>query len=203
MNNKIFNIKLTNNHSHSFPNLNEITKQSKPSFNNTIDPNTNPSNRTNNNFFSYSDSFLHPSLCDDFPGTPQEKSSLLEMITEWNKRLCISDLCKQWKKDRPLHDITSSLSILLFNVEGLSTHTADVDLLLNDNKPHICILTGVGAAARKLPEFLGYSGISQIGITNTPGTYTYWCRLRTTRIFTAFSSLQQMQKQTVLYPRRF
>ncbi|CAF1326623.1 unnamed protein product [Adineta steineri] len=44
----------------------------------------------------------------------------------------------------------------------------DVDILLNEHKPNICILTGVGAASRKLPEFVGYTGISQIG-TNSYG----------------------------------
>ncbi|CAF1548972.1 unnamed protein product [Adineta ricciae] len=90
------------------------------------------------------------------------------MIDEWNKRGCISNLCKQWKKNRPVNDKTNNLFVLLFNVEGLNTHLADVDLLLKQYNPHICILTGVGAATRKLPTFLGYVGISQTG-TNSFG----------------------------------
>jgi hypothetical protein len=53
--------------------------------------------------------------------------------------------------------------ILLFNVEGLNTHIADIDMLLNDYKLHICILTSLGAAGKKFPEFIGYSRIFQIG----------------------------------------
>lgn len=41
-------------------------------------------------------------------------------------------------------------------------------MILNEYGPHICILTGVGAATRNLPEFPGYSGIAQIG-TNAFG----------------------------------
>lgn len=90
------------------------------------------------------------------------------MVNEWNSRTCISSLCKQWKKDRPPTKINSSLLILLFNVEGLNTHVSDMDILLTEHKPNICILTGVGAASKKLPEFVGYTGISQVG-TNSFG----------------------------------
>ena len=128
---------------------------------------TNDSKNKNSSFFFF-DPSLNPSICETFEGTPIEKSCLLEMIKEWNARLCISSLCKQWKKDRPPHDSSSNLLILLFNVQGLNTHITDVDLLLNETKPHICILTGVGAAARRLPEFPEYTGISQIG-TNSFG----------------------------------
>ncbi len=86
------------------------------------------------------------------------------MINEWNSRACISDLSRKWKKERPLRtNNQSNLLILLFNVECLNTHTTDVDILIAEHKPHICILTGVGTATKSLPLFPGYTGISQKG----------------------------------------
>lgn len=122
----------------------------------------------NKSSFHFFDPSIPPSLCDTFSGPPRDKQTLLNMVEEWNSRLCVSDLCKRWKKDRPDQNKKSNLLILLFNVEGLNTHVADVDLLLNKYKPHICVLTGVGAAAKKLPEFAGYTGVAQIG-TNSFG----------------------------------
>ena len=90
------------------------------------------------------------------------------MIEEWNSRICTSDLCKRWKKDRPVQNIDSRLLILLFNVEGLRTHVTDVDILLNTHKPHVCILTGVVAAARSMVQFPGYTAYAQHG-TNSYG----------------------------------
>ena len=63
---------------------------------------------------------------------------------------------------------SSTLSILLFNVERLNTHMADVDLLLATQKPHMCILTGVGGATRNRPTFQGNAGVAQVG-TNAYG----------------------------------
>ncbi|CAF1278068.1 unnamed protein product [Rotaria magnacalcarata] len=85
------------------------------------------------------------------------------MINEWNTRICISDLSSKWKKERPIIKQNPNLLILLFNVECLNTHTEDVDILLSVNKPHICILTGVGTATKNLPSFPGYVGIAQKG----------------------------------------
>ena len=95
-----------------------------------------------NKVFHYADIFLSPSLSNSYPGSPRDKQILCEMINEWNLRTCISDLSKKWKKERPPQKERANLSILLFNVECLNTHIADVDLLLTQNKPHICILTG-------------------------------------------------------------
>ena len=97
------------------------------------------------------------------------------MINEWNSRTCISDLSKKWKKERPPQKERTNLLILLFNVECLNTHIADVDLLLARHKPHICILTGVGIATRKLPAFHGYTGIAQSG-TNAFGGVAFFHR---------------------------
>jgi hypothetical protein len=95
----------------------------------------------NKNSFHYADPFVSPSICDSFSCLPHEKTILLEMINEWNSRVCVSDLCKKWKKDRPVQVKNSNLTILLFNVQSLNTRIDEVDLLLNENKPHICILT--------------------------------------------------------------
>ncbi|CAF3563883.1 unnamed protein product, partial [Rotaria socialis] len=91
----------------------------------------------------------------------------MEMINEWNSRKSISSLCNEWKKERPQFP-KQNLLFLLYNVEGLNTHVADVDLLLSNYQPHICILTGVGAAIRKQIKFPNYHAISQPG-TNSFG----------------------------------
>ena len=130
----------------------------------------------NKNQFFFLNPFLNTSLCGNLVGTPQEKLSLLEMIKEWNARLSISSLCKQWKKDRPFRNNSSNLVILLFNVKGPHTHRMDAELLLNENKPHICILTGVGAAARKLPDSKDYTGISQVETNSFGGVVILYQR---------------------------
>ncbi|CAF4194733.1 unnamed protein product [Rotaria magnacalcarata] len=58
---------------------------------------------------------------------------------------------------------------LVYNVEGLNTHIMDIDILLNNHQPHICILSGVGAAVRRLPSFPGYKGITQSGSNSFGG----------------------------------
>jgi hypothetical protein len=119
--------------------------------------------------FFFADPLVSPSICHSFSGPPHEKQILSNMINEWNSRICISDLSKKWKKERPLQNNTkSNLLILLFNVECLNTHITDVDMLLAMHKPHMCILTGVGTATKSLPIFPGYTGISQAG-TNAFG----------------------------------
>ncbi|CAF3363915.1 unnamed protein product [Rotaria socialis] len=90
------------------------------------------------------------------------------MINEWNTRTCISDINTKWKKERPTHTTNTNLTIILFNVECLNTHTDDVDLILSKHAPHLCLLTGVGKATEKMPVFPGYTAITQAG-TNSFG----------------------------------
>jgi hypothetical protein len=118
--------------------------------------------------FVFSDPLIHPSVCETFSGTAHEKDTMYEMIDEWNARSSVTDLCKRWKKDRPAVRYDASLLIILFNVEGLRTHVTDVDILLNKYKPHVAVLTGVGAAARNMITFPGYKAYSQPG-TNAFG----------------------------------
>ena len=72
-----------------------------------------------------------------------------------------------WKEDEP-RITEQNLSILLYNVEGLTTHITDVDILLAKYLPHICILTGVGAAIERNITFPNYNSMSQEG-TNAFG----------------------------------
>ncbi|CAM4751975.1 unnamed protein product [Rotaria magnacalcarata] len=65
--------------------------------------------------------------------------------------------------------ITSQKSLNnLVDQQGLNTHVANVDLLLSNYQPHICILTGVGTAIHKQIKFPNYHSISQPG-TNSSG----------------------------------
>ncbi|CAF2747679.1 unnamed protein product [Rotaria sp. Silwood2] len=89
------------------------------------------------------------------------------MINEWNSRTSISQLSSQWKKVRSLYT-KQNLLLLLYNVEGLNTHVADVDSLLSTYHPHVCILTGVGTAVNKNIIFPNYNTIAQAG-TNAYG----------------------------------
>ncbi|CAF4560693.1 unnamed protein product, partial [Rotaria magnacalcarata] len=89
------------------------------------------------------------------------------MINEWNSRTSLSLLCKNWKKDRPKSE-KQNLTLLIYNVEGLNTHVADVDLLIANHQPNICILTEIGAAIRKQIKFPNYDTIAQHG-TNAFG----------------------------------
>jgi len=120
-----------------------------------------------NNFFHYSSPTINTNIIDSFNGTPKEKNILLEMVNEWNSRVSVSQLCNFWKKVRPI-SVKQNLLLLLYNVEGLNTHVADVDILLSNHNPHICILTGVGAAVKKNFTFPNYLSFSQGG-TNSFG----------------------------------
>ena len=74
----------------------------------------------------------------------------------------IKNLCKSWKKKRPLRSI-ENLLFLVYNVESLNTHISDVVILLHNYQPHICTLTDIRAAGKNLPYFLGYTGMAQTG----------------------------------------
>ena len=118
--------------------------------------------------FHFSSPIIAPHIIDSFTGTPQEKTRILKMIDEWNSHVSISQLCNCWKKERP-SIVKQNLSIILYNVESLNTHVADVDILLSCYKPHVCILTGIGIAIKKKNiSFPNYLSFSQIG-TNSFG----------------------------------
>ncbi|CAF3697342.1 unnamed protein product [Rotaria socialis] len=106
-------------------------------------------------------------VAGNFNGSLKEKNTLSEIINEWNSRTSISQLCEQWKKTPP-KSLKQNLLLLLYNVESLNTHVADVDILLSSYKPHICILTGVGAGIKKNFTFPNYHVIAQTG-TNSFG----------------------------------
>ncbi|CAF1681552.1 unnamed protein product [Rotaria magnacalcarata] len=84
------------------------------------------------------------------------------MFCEWNNRNTISELNKKWTKERP-KNYSENLTVLLWNCEGLSTHLADLDILLSYHSPHIMILTGVGKQIRYLPKIPYYYWHSQEG----------------------------------------
>src|SRR5690242_3031768 len=116
----------------------------------------------NNKTFHYSSPTISPQLIDSYTGSNKDKELIFEIVNEWNSRISISYLCNLWKKERPLY-AKHNLSLLLYNVEGLNTHVADVDSLLSNYHPHIGILTGVGAAVHKHIIFPNYYTIAQPG----------------------------------------
>ncbi|CAF2975346.1 unnamed protein product [Rotaria socialis] len=77
------------------------------------------------------------------------------------------DICKQWKKERPTIEY-QALNLLLFNIQCLSTHIADLDFIVSTYIPQICILTGVGSKIKNPPNIPLYNWICQEG-TNAFG----------------------------------
>ncbi|CAF4750800.1 unnamed protein product [Rotaria socialis] len=89
------------------------------------------------------------------------------MLEEWNCRVSLSSISKKWHKDRPVAT-NENLSLILYNCQCLSTHIADIDILLSTHIPQLLILTGVGSKIRNLPKIASYYWISQEG-TNSFG----------------------------------
>ena len=112
--------------------------------------------------FYHSPPCINLSVLDSFIGTPYEKKLLQQILLEWNSHLSISNLCKSWKRERPVGPV-ESLLFLIYNVEGLNTYISDLVILLHNDQPHICILTSIGAVAKNLQYFPGYIGIAQTG----------------------------------------
>ncbi|CAF2985277.1 unnamed protein product [Rotaria sp. Silwood2] len=80
----------------------------------------------------------------------------------------MSDLFKKWRKIRPSIS-EQNLLFLLYNVNSLNNHIADIDVLVNNHSPQICILTEIGKAVMKrIPHFPDYNTILQEG-TNAFG----------------------------------
>ncbi|CAF4287555.1 unnamed protein product, partial [Rotaria sp. Silwood2] len=89
------------------------------------------------------------------------------MWKEWNSRISDFDICKQWRKERPTTEY-EALNVLLFNIQGLSTHIADLDCFIATYTPEICILTGVGSRIKNPAQIPFYNWICQDG-TNSFG----------------------------------
>ena len=64
----------------------------------------------------------------------------------------VSDLSKKWNKPKPANTDTNLL-FFVYNVNSLDSHIADVDVILNNHTPQICILSEIGKAAIKTTEF--------------------------------------------------
>ena len=117
--------------------------------------------------FRFSPPTVHTSAIDFFEGTKSEKKTLEQIIVEWNCRSSLSELSKGWHKERPV-TCSENLSLILYNCQCLSTHVADLDILLSTYTPQICILTGIGSMIKNLPKIPQYHWISQEG-TNAFG----------------------------------
>ena len=122
----------------------------------------------NSKIFHYLPTWKPLSILDPLLGTPYEKKLLMDISTEWNTHISISEMCRSWRKERPIHS-SHNLLFLVYNVEGLSTHLADRDILLSMYRSHICILSEVGAAIKNLPSFPGYQGLVQAGSNSFGG----------------------------------
>jgi uncharacterized protein (UPF0147 family) len=121
-----------------------------------------------NSVFRYSSPYLNDADSDTFTGTQKEKQILKQITNEWNTRTCMSDLNKSWCKAKPITK-DPNLLFLLYNVNSLNSHIADMDILINNHTPQICILTEIGKTVmRKLPNFPNYHLLAQEG-TNSFG----------------------------------
>jgi hypothetical protein len=116
----------------------------------------------NSRTFYFSPSCLSLSCLEPFAGTDVEKKVLGKILSEWNTRLSISSLCHGWKKERPAA-VSENLLFLVYNIESLNTHETDLVILLNNYNPHVCVLTGVGIASRRMPTIPGYRCTAQTG----------------------------------------
>ena len=67
----------------------------------------------------------------------------------------MSQLCKTWKKERP-SNVDDDNFFRLFNWEGISTHGADLDILISSPTPKVTILIGVGKQISNLLSIPGY-----------------------------------------------
>jgi hypothetical protein len=100
------------------------------------------------NVFRYSLPYVKDEAIHSFIGSSREKSEVTQIIEEWNSRTCMSDLFKQWRKIRP-KNTNFNLLFLLYNVNSLNSHTADIDIILNKYAPQICLLNEIGKVALK------------------------------------------------------
>jgi hypothetical protein len=105
--------------------------------------------------FYFSSPFVNTNVCDSFEGSGTEKIILSKILEEWNSKSSISDIPMKWHKVRPI-SFSINLSIIIYNCQCLSTHIADLDILISSYTPQICILTGVGAKIRNLPKICSY-----------------------------------------------
>jgi hypothetical protein len=121
----------------------------------------------NNQTIRYADPYIKHNNIDKYEGTVKEKNILKKMFSEWNNRISDFDICKQWKKEKLVTEY-EPLNILLFNIQCLSTHIPDLDILIAKFTPQICILTGVSIQIKKPPNIPFYNWICQEG-TNSYG----------------------------------
>ena len=120
--------------------------------------------------FRYCTPFISSVNLQNFVGFEKEKQVLQEIVNEWNTKTSMSDLIMNWKKPKEANNNNNSnLLFVVYNVNSLSSHITDLDLLLNNHSPHICILSEIGKASiKKMPSFLNYKLIAQEG-TNSFG----------------------------------
>jgi hypothetical protein len=120
-----------------------------------------------NNDFKYPSTQANFDCVNNFQGSEKEREIVREMIKEWNERVCVSELCSKWVKERPVNKL-ENLLFVLYNFECLNTHLSDIDIILNTYTPQIIILTGVGLLVHNLPYIPQYYWQSQKG-TNSFG----------------------------------
>src|SRR4051794_34030296 len=104
-----------------------------------------------NREFRYEQKWVDSCIFESQLEKKEDRNILKTVVKEWNDCMCVSELNKSWKKERPISEV-HKLNILLYNVEGLNTHIADVDVLIAKQMPHICALTGIGDAVRNMPR---------------------------------------------------
>ena len=66
----------------------------------------------NNTTFHFSKPTITYQTANSYNGNDKEKNLITEIINEWNSRISISLLCKQWKRDKPLSPKQNLLFLL-------------------------------------------------------------------------------------------
>ncbi len=64
--------------------------------------------------FRYSAPTINEEIIQSYNGPEKDKLELKMLIEEWNNRVCLSDLCKRWKKEKPDN---SKYNLLFFAIQ--------------------------------------------------------------------------------------
>ena len=117
----------------------------------------------NGNVFRHCSSFISSENIQAYVGSENKNQIIQDVVSEWNAKICLSDLSKKWNKRNSVNTDTNLL-VLIYNVNSLNGHIADVDVILNNHTPRICIVSEIGKAAIKtVPNFPNSKLIVQEG----------------------------------------
>ncbi len=99
------------------------------------------------------------SYCPSFLSRPTDHFCLFDssfdndlfnsMISEWNERTSLTSLIHQWSSVIPPTAIPKTLTLLLYNTQGIRSRYAEIRTLLDDLQPTIMTLVETGKVDEK------------------------------------------------------